>query len=227
MNRSAIFWECTLYTSWYSTDLKSSWHTHLECPVWYVMLSSIVSLFCRSTDSVLYCVSPIRTHHLLYGAKTETLSLTLKKKKISIDKKTKVINRTLALKHLYWNQLWALKRCFDVFCLFWCAFSNTFVSLFTLQVFLRCQYFSMSTYCLCFSVEGEEFDGWDKKYIICIELVGNTSLNWIKKAPNKHQNKHKYIKTPFQCPTFIWIQVFQCILSFFLINADFFLAPYS
>ena len=35
----------------------------------------------------------------------------------------------------------------------------------------------MSTYCLCFGVEGEEFDGRDKKYIICIDPMGNTSLN--------------------------------------------------
>ena len=35
----------------------------------------------------------------------------------------------------------------------------------------------MSTYCFCFDVEGERFDGRDKKYIICIDPVGNTSWN--------------------------------------------------
>ena len=35
----------------------------------------------------------------------------------------------------------------------------------------------MSTYCLCFGVEGEEVDGSDKKYIICIDPVGSASLN--------------------------------------------------
>ena len=34
----------------------------------------------------------------------------------------------------------------------------------------------MSTYCLCFGVEGVRFDGRGKKYMLCIDPVGNTSL---------------------------------------------------
>ena len=36
---------------------------------------------------------------------------------------------------------------------------------------------SMSTYCLCFGVEGEVFDGRDKKDINCIDPMGKACLN--------------------------------------------------
>ena len=51
-----------------------------------------------------------------------------------------------------------------------------FVYSFLSSGLFRWQYFSMSNYCVCFDVEEEECDGRDKKYIICIQPVGSTSL---------------------------------------------------
>lgn len=56
---------------------------------------------------------------------------------------------------------------------FLCFFMAAFYSV----GFFRCQYFSVLTYCLYFGVEGEEFEGRCKKYMFCIDPVGNASLN--------------------------------------------------
>ena len=62
---------------------------------------------------------------------------------------------------------------------FLCFYMSAFFSagFFMLQIFFRCQYFSMSTFCLCFGVEGEEFGVRDRKYMTCKDPVGTASRN--------------------------------------------------